>query len=630
MKKQCIILSVFISCLGLIGGMSRCNAPQRTLSTTEQVKRKVSQDLDSLQYLVDQMLLPLAQQSTATDTLQQTFYRCRVAYKKIEFATEYFMPATSRLVNGPPLDEIETGEYEVNEPGGLQVIEEFLFPAFDTAQRGELVREVKKLKSHLVRIETLWEAGTHQGAHVFDAMRLQMVRIISLGISGFDTPLSKRAMPEAAASLAAMQACLRVYDPGEPAKKGTYDVLQRRLTGAVSYLKEHSAFDSFDRMHFITTYANPIAVQLLALQRQSGYPPFTELRALRADAPTVFAPDAFNTDFYAPNPEAYTNKDKIVLGRMLFYDPVLSSNNSRSCATCHQPEKAFTDGLPTSAAFAKGRFIKRNAPTLLNAGLQRNQFYDMRSTTLEHQAMDVVQNKEEMHGSLEKAIGELYKQPAYIALFRKAFPAGDSIRPVQIQNAIASYIRSLVSLNSRFDQYVRGDRTRMSSREILGFNVFMGKAKCGTCHFMPLFNGTVPPAFDHTEGEVLGVPADAKGKQLDEDLGRYAVHPFDQFKHAFKTPTVRNVALTAPYMHNGVYRTLEEVIDFYNKGGGTGLGLDVPNQTLPAEPLNLTQTEKQALVAFMQTLTDTTAADPTVVSAAVASPERIIRPVKGK
>jgi cytochrome c peroxidase len=102
----------------------------------------------------------------------------------------------------------------------------------------------------------------------------------------------------------------------------------------------------------------------------------------------------------------------------LFYDPLLSSDNSRSCATCHQPEKGFTDGLPRSASFTKGRFIKRNAPTLLNAGLQHGQFYDSRSTTLEHQAIEVVENEEEMHGSLAEAVRQLYRQPAYVAQFK--------------------------------------------------------------------------------------------------------------------------------------------------------------------------------------------------------------------
>ena len=148
----------------------------------------------------------------------------------------------------------------------------------------------------------------------------------------------------------------------------------------------------------------------------------------------------------------------------------------------------------------------------------------------------------------------------------------------------------------------------MNAAEINGFNLFMGKAKCATCHYVPLFNGSKPPTYYYQESEVIGVPAtaDTLHPLLDSDSGRIHTLNLDFFNHAFKTPTLRNIALTAPYMHNGVYKTLEEVIDFYDKGGGQGLGLSLPNQTLPADKLQLTKTEKKNLKAFLLTLTDTT------------------------
>jgi cytochrome c peroxidase len=431
-------------------------------------------------------------------------------------------------------------------------------------------------------------------------------------------------MAEVAVSLAALQQAAACYPPASDPARGQYDSLQNAFRAARQYLAAHPRFDTFDRMEFITRYANLVSARLLAYQRALGYEPFGERRALRGDAATLFDKDAFDPDFFAPDPGAYATPEKVALGARLFYDPLLSSDNSRSCATCHQPEKGFTDRLPRSASFTRGQFIKRNAPTLLNAGLQHAQFYDSRSTTLEHQAGEVVENEEEMHGSLAEAVRQLHRQPAYVAQFKGAFrEMTDSIRPPFIQNAIASYVRSLTSLDAPFDRYVRGDGSAMTAEAVQGFNLFMGKAKCGTCHFMPLFNGTVPPAFRHTESEVLGVPATADGKTLDGDPGRFAIDAFPQFKNAFKTPTVRNVARTAPYMHNGVYRTLEEVVDFYNEGGGAGLGLDVPNQTLPGDKLDLDDREKKALVAFMKTLTDLSAArkvtpDGAVVPAKVA------------
>lgn len=156
---------------------------------------------------------------------------------------------------------------------------------------------------------------------------------------------------------------------------------------------------------------------------------------------------------------------------------------------------------------------------------------------------------------------------------------------------------------------MRGENVRLDSQVVEGFNLFMGKAGCGTCHFAPSFGGIVPPYYQESESEVLGVPAEGQAATIDQDPGRYrSGKPTDQddwFRHHFKTPSLRNVAITGPYMHNGVYHTLEEVMDFYNQGGGIGLGMQVPNQTLPPDPLGLSQEEIGAIILFMEALTDT-------------------------
>src|SRR5699024_426441 len=153
-------------------------------------------------------------------------------------------------------------------------------------------------------------------------------------------------------------------------------------------------------------------------------------------------------------------------------------------------------------------FLPRNTPTLLNIALQSNYFWDMRSLTLEEQTLDVIQEKDEMDGNLEEIASYLNGNPEYRSLFKKAFPSDetDEIEIYQMANALASYIRSLTKLNSRFDEYMRGDKNALSKEEVDGFNLFMGKAKCATCHFVPLFNGSVPPKYMETEAEVIGVP----------------------------------------------------------------------------------------------------------------------------
>jgi cytochrome c peroxidase len=142
----------------------------------------------------------------------------------------------------------------------------------------------------------------------------------------------------------------------------------------------------------------------------------------------------------------------------------------------------------------------------------------------------------------------------------------------------------------------------MNQEEINGFNLFMGKTKCATCHYMPLFNGTFPPRYIFVESEVIGVPHSMANTTIDDDMGRYDILHTGAFRHAFKITTVRNAARTAPYMHNGVFKTLQQVMDFYNKGGGIGLGFKIDNQTLPAEKLDLTQKEQDDVIAFVKSL----------------------------
>ena len=191
-----------------------------------------------------------------------------------------------------------------------------------------------------------------------------------------------------------------------------------------------------------------------------------------------------------------------------------------------------------------------------------------------------------------------------VRTFQKAFKDGaEAVDEYKVQAALAAYIRSLAPFTSRFDQHMRGCNV-LTSDEIKGFNLFMGKAKCGSCHFMPLFNGTVPPQFSKTESEVIGVPADAGFKKPDADEGRYSIHQVAEFRGAFKTPTLRNIGRTAPYMHNGVYKTLEEVMDFYNEGGAAGRQHPLPNQTLAPDKLQLSKKEIEQIILFLHTLTD--------------------------
>ncbi len=633
MKQR--IFQLLSLALGLVGLLSYCTSttnehaatsPAATGQTSQQagsrpaqVKATVARDLGHLLALIDKELLPLSRRTAAQplpiDSLRLAFRRCRLAYKRVEPFTEYFLPATSRLVNGAPVAEVEVEETKLFEPAGLQVIELLLYPspapaAQDTASRTELRRQAIRLRRQVRSLQLSWADQEFTDAHVFDALRQQVFRVVALGITGFDTPLCPTAtLSEAEAALGALEAPLQLYAPATGKAAGA--TVQARLTAARTALRQQPDFALFDRLGFIRSHANPLGRGLLALQQQLGIAPFPgELRALRPDAATLFDTGAFNPDFYTGNRQWFSNPAKVALGRALFHDPVLSGGGGRSCASCHQPGRAFTDGLALSATL-KGGTLRRNTPTILNAALQAGQFYDLRAPNLENQAIDVVGNRDEMHGSLEAAAGRLARQPRYATQFRQAFPNTEAgaplVSPVRIQNALAAYERSLVHLSAPFDCYVRGEaKATLSPAAVRGFNLYAGRARCATCHFLPLTNGTAPPTFLDSEAEVLGVPTRPGSRQLDPDLGRYALTKLAPLRHAFKTPTLRNVALTAPYMHNGQFRTLEEVIAFYNDGGGVGQGIAVENQTLPPDKLHLTPRDVADLKAFLITLTDTT------------------------
>jgi len=592
-------------------------------STAQQAKAIFLQDIDYLYSKVEKLKNVILTNASEKE-IQQVFFEARSAYKSIEFLAEVYNPFTAKKLNQPALNEVELDAPDVIiPPEGFQVIEELVFP-YTIENKEELIEQVGITLANVTHLKHSSEATDLTDAHIFDAMRLEMFRLITLGISGFDSPIAKNSLPEAMAVLATLKKYIALYEKpthlhnfqlvaNTSENIEEYTKLWHKLDQAEKYINKFNDFDSFNRAYFITKFANPLAEMLLDYQMKLGIKPFEEHRFLKTTAKTLFEKNAFDETFFAPtySRQYAKNQHVIDLGKTLFYDPILSGNNQRNCASCHQLDKAFTDGLPKSKSFDGRGFISRNAPTLLNAGLQASLFYEGRVAYMEDQITDVLSAKDEMHSSVKEVVNKLNKDKNYRLLFQKAFATQEKntqsqITEEQFKIALATYLRSLQSLNSRFDKYMRGDKTQLTAQEINGFNLFMGKAKCGTCHFMPLFNGTVPPVFDKAETEIIGVPAkpDTANAQIDPDKGKFNITKIPLHNFAFKTTTVRNVELTAPYMHNGVYQTLDEVIDFYVRGGGAGIGIELENQTLPFDNLNLTKQERADLVAFMKSLTD--------------------------
>jgi len=296
-------------------------------------------------------------------------------------------------------------------------------------------------------------------------------------------------------------------------------------------------------------------------------------------------------EFPALNGE--TSPEKAELGRMLFFDPILSKNLDTSCATCHNPSLGFSDGLPTANGL-NGSPLPRNTMSLWNSGYETTLFWDGRATTLEEQMSVPLHGENEMAGSDEEILARLKEIPAYVDLFNKAYNGGaDSVTIENVQSAIAAFERTLVSQDSPFDKYAAGQFDALTAQQRRGLNLFRSAAtRCFECH--------AAPTFSNDNFFVTGVP------ELDgqvRDAGRAAITS-DGKDGAFKSPTLRNVALNAPYMHNGAFATLEEVIDFYSKGGGRDAGFEVDRQIVPFE---LSAQEKDDLVAFLHALTDESA-----------------------
>ena len=538
-------------------------------------------------------LIKSASNKTNAGELHKDFLNSRLSYKKIEAIAEYYFQGLTRRINGPALPDVKTEDGVVWPPHGFQVIEQILFSDYQDSSAPVLIQEINLLKTDLQFTVSNLKEQTITQDHLQELIQHQLIRITAMGITGFDTPLSQYALPETVSSINGLEIIFKKYSPEK----------HFNLFGTISdYLRANNDFEKFNRMVFLTEYLMPLSDSIAGTNTTDTLinKPFT------GGLSALVKGKNFNADFFTNYSIASTNPAKVALGKKLFYDAILSNTQKVSCASCHKPEMYFTDGKEKAENFIHGGKLSRNTPTILYAGYQNNQFYDLRSVSLEDQINEVMNNKEEFNLNSKQATKKLLENNDYKELFASSFGVKDSISSFFIRNAVAAYVRSLSTFSSPFDEYLNGKKSALSSQQITGFNLFAGKAKCATCHFIPLFNGTIPPWYNKTESEIIGVPKKVlwTNATIDDDSGRYRINQFAELLYAFKTPTLRNIDKTAPYMHNGVYKTLNEVIEFYHKGGGVGLGINLPFQTLPFDSLFLQANEKQAIVSFMQSLTD--------------------------
>ena len=316
----------------------------------------------------------------------------------------------------------------------------------------------------------------------------------------------------------------------------------------------------------VVVLAGPLlSAGLLAAQSAS------KLQANPALPPVTIPPD---------NPQSDA---KVSLGSQLYFDPRLSADDTISCATCHDPQMAWANHNPVDVGI-QGKRGNRNSGTILDAAYMDFQFWDGRAKTLEEQALGPIHNPVEMGETLVDVVKELNAIQGYRAQFKAVF--NTDVTTDGIAKAIAAFERTVLSGPSPYDKYQSGDKTAMSAAAVRGMRIFSGKGRCMTCHNGPMFSDQ---GFHN-----IGVGMD----RPEPDIGREAVTKDPKDRGRFKTPGLRNVALTWPYMHDGSEKTLLDVVGFYNRGGSKNPALDIFIM-----PLELTAEEQKDLVTFMEALT---------------------------
>ena len=560
-----------------------------------------------LEYLKNDVEL-YSQEKISLEKLQQTLRNTRNSFKEVEFFIAYYYPEfTKTHLNAAPLFHIEaagTSAYTLP-PEGLQVLDELIFSDEANEQKEEISTITNFLYNSYANFYlSALNNGLSSGNNKTLPLRIELIRIYSLGVTGFDTPGSLNISEEAAHALKGMSEYINDEAYFRNFKTEKANLLIQK---AIVYLGKNTDFESFDRIQFYKEFVQPLYAELGSwdgnpddLKNFSGW---------NVSNKDFFKADFFDPYFYTILKPSEDSEELKKLGEKIFYDQNFSANEAMSCASCHLPENAYTDLKQKSASNVEGKTVLRNSPSLYNAVFAKRFFYDMRAFYLEQQAEHVIYNQDEFNTDYQKIVQKLNGNKEYKKEFKKVFKDG-KINKQNFSKALSSFVASLYSFESDFDRFMRNEK-EISEDAKKGYNLFMGKANCATCHFAPHFSGLVPPFFNENESEVLGVtklPISNLPIELDGDRGRINSNVKKEnswiYENSFKTMTVRNITLTKPYFHNGAFNTLEEVIDFYNEGGGEGLGLPMKNQTLPADKLNLTEIEKKQLISFLNTLTD--------------------------
>jgi cytochrome c peroxidase len=567
-------------------------------------------------------LLRLAEKSDPGDSVSREVLRAqiRVARRKmkaVDIWTRYLDPVAYKSLNGPLPVEWETEVFEKFEKpyrrigGGLTLAALELDE--DQPRKDSLLVYLRRADSALnncyLRDTITRELSSYH--HFMLSNRLHLLNLAAIYTTGFDCPDTSEIIPELRAMMHDTYDIYELYNRSFP--NTALNAAYMRLYDSAIAFAEHQPdnYTSFNHFAFIRDFVNPLYRMNAGMVREYNVVSHNLVDfALNKNADDIFSKELYRGQnakgIFLRVRDSATLASIAELGRLLFYDPILSGNNQRSCASCHKPTQAFADTLmAASLRFDRGGRLARNTPSLINAEFNHLLMTDGKHFSLQHQATGVITNAPEMGGTEAEILRKIQSCRTYKNGFNALLeytPQTPELSMEHIASAITFYYCSFSKGRTPFDDAVLESK-ELDSQAIAGFNLFMGRAQCATCHFVPQFNGVKPP-YAGSEFEVLGVPADTGFKRLSADSGRACINPAAEMLHAFRTGTVRNAMRTAPYMHNGVFRSMDEVLEFYNRGGGAGRGMDVPNQTLSADPLGLSVAQKEQLKAFIRSLNE--------------------------
>jgi len=553
---------------------------------------------------------------TGKSSILKKLHYSRLKLKGLDFWLRYLEPISYKQINGPLPVEWENEVFEKFEKpykrlgAGLTLAEEELGEENpDRKKLADLIQKSVKALDVFNADSITRNLETYH--HFFLANRLYLLNLAGIYTTGFECPDTAQVITELRFMLNDVKATYDVFNQSFSATALSAEYLELYDKTLRFVQTQPNSFSQFDHFTFIRDYVNP----LFALNQQF----IRDYKAVSTNFNDYSLNDNCNSIFdkslyegmnakgiYTLVDDAETLEEIRQTGKLFFYDPLLSGNNKRSCASCHKPTQYFTDTVATTALQFDGyHLLPRNTPSLLNVNYNHLLMLEGKHISLQAQGKDVITNPIEMGSNenelLEKVLScKDYKKS--LKKFTKYTPEEKDITLQHIVSAITFYYSDFSSHYSHFD-YAMENKKELKEEAKRGFNIFMSKAQCGTCHFVPQFNGVKPP-YIGSEFEVLGVPHDTTFTGISPDKGRYEINPANETFDAFRTGTIRNAQFTKPYMHNGVFKTLNEVINFYDEGGGAGKGLKVPNQTLEADSLHLSEQDKKDLLAFIFSLNE--------------------------